>query len=147
MLHLSLTKQVRKGYQPKRTDIQKWLRQSLLYTYKNITLDVSIVNSIISAELNQQYRQKNYSTNVISLEYANTRDEFAMLSGELILCDEVIVKEAGEQNKTVIAHYAHMVVHGMLHLQGLDHQNDAEAEYMEGLESKIMNGLGFPNPY
>ena len=147
MLHLSLTKQVRKIYQPKRVDIQKWLRQSLLYTYKNITLDVSVVNSLVSAELNQQYRQKNYPTNVISLEYGNTRDEFSMLSGELILCDEVIVKEAQEQNKTVIAHYAHMVVHGMLHLQGLDHQNDTEAEYMEGLESKIMNGLGFINPY
>lgn len=147
MLHLSLTKQVRKAYQPKRTDVQKWLRQSLIYTYKNITLDVSIVSSSICAQLNQDYRQKNYPTNVISLEYANTRDEFSMLSGELILCDEVIVKEAQEQNKTVIAHYAHMMVHGMLHLQGLDHQNDAEAEYMEGLESKIMNELGFPNPY
>lgn len=147
MLHLSLTKQVRKVHQPKRVDVQKWLRQSLVYDYKNITLDVSIVSGLVCAQLNQQYRQRNYPTNVISLEYANTRDDFSMLSGELILCDEVIVREAKEQHKEIMAHYAHMIVHGMLHLQGLDHQNDAEAEYMENLESKIMNGLGFSNPY
>lgn len=100
-----------------------------------------------SAQLNYNYRNKNYPTNVISLEYSESRDEYAHLYGELILCDSIIVKEAVEQNKSVAAHYAHMIIHGILHLQGLEHDTDEKAEYMENLETQIMQKLGLTNPY
>ena len=147
MINISLYKAIRRNYQPKRADILQWLRQSLINKYKHIYINISIVNSITSQTLNNQYRQKNTPTNVISLEYADTRDEFAMLSGELILCDEVIVQEAMLQQKSIFEHYAHMIIHGLLHIQGLDHINTQEAEYMENLEVKILQKFDIKNPY
>ncbi len=147
MLHFSLSKQVRCAHQPKRIEIKQWLQHALIYSYKNIYIDISIVNSLKSASLNQEFRSKKGPTNVISLEYSNTRNEFAFLTGELVLCDQVIIAEALQQNKNIMAHYAHMIVHGMLHLQGLDHQDSDTADHMEKLEKKIMHDLGFPNPY
>ena len=147
MLHFSLSKQRRAAHQPKRAEIQKWLRQALIYAYKNIYIDISIVHKSDSARLNNDLRQKNYATNVISLEYSEMRDEYAMLNGELVLCDEVIVAEAVAQNKSIMAHYAHMVVHGMLHLQGLGHQDDVTADHMESIEIEILHNLGYANPY
>ena len=147
MLHFSLSKQRRAAHQPKRAEIQKWLCQALIYTYKNIYIDISIVHKADSARLNNDLRQKNYATNVISLEYSEMRDEYAMLNGELVLCDEVIVEEAMAQNKSIMAHYAHMVVHGMLHLQGLDHQDNETANHMESIEIEILHNLGYANPY
>lgn len=143
MLTFSLTKKVRRIYQPKRQELKRWLMAGLLSNYINIYIDISIVSSIESAELNKRYRKRNSATNVISLEYAEQRDKFAILTGELILCDDVIVREAAEQNKSIIEHYAHMVIHGILHLQGYDHIIEKEALYMEQLEVEILTSLGF----
>lgn len=144
---ISVLKQYKKLHQPKVVEIKSWVRHAILKKYNNVSINIIIVNKEDSQRLNLQYRNKNNSTNVISLEYAETRDSFNILSGELILCDEVIVKEAIEQNKSIIAHYAHMIVHGILHIQGLDHQDENEAKYMESQEIKIMQQLQFPNPY
>ncbi|MBY0379708.1 MAG: rRNA maturation RNase YbeY [Burkholderiales bacterium] len=115
--------------------------------YSQVNIAIIIVNAKRSSEFNRQYRNQSNATNVISLEYSQSREVFKFLYGELILCDEVIVDEAINQNKSIMAHYAHMVIHGVLHLQGLDHQNDIEAIKMENLEVNILNGLGFANPY
>lgn len=132
---------------PRRQHINKWLRLSLQKKYVNVIVSVSIVNQALSQQLNNDYRNINKATNIISLEYAASRDQFNFLSGELILCHDIIVREASLQNKSVIAHYAHMVVHGMLHLQGYDHQVEEDADLMENLEAQILKNLNFINPY
>jgi probable rRNA maturation factor len=112
-----------------------------------VQLSVSIISLDDSQALNLLYREKNKPTNVISLEYPDNREQFNMLTGELFLCDEVIVNEATEQSKSIINHYMHMLVHGLLHLQGYDHILDDEAEIMEALEVQILKQFGIEDPY
>jgi probable rRNA maturation factor len=101
--------------------------------------------------LNRDYRGKDKPTNVLSFpselpaELLSELDEPEL--GDIIICAEVVAAEAAEQGKSLAAHWAHMVVHGMLHLQGYDHIEDADAEKMEALEVEILSGLGFANPY
>ncbi len=147
MLVLSLSKSVRRIYQPKYFHVANWIKQSITNKYNGIYIDCSIVKLDTSRTINAKYRNKDYPTNVISLEYPATRDEFKILSGELILCDDVILEEASQQDKSIFEHYAHLVIHGMLHLQGFDHQKECDAKIMENLEIKIMRNLGFSNPY
>lgn len=97
--------------------------------------------------LNQQYRGKDYATNVLSFP-ADLPPELELPHlGDIVICAEVVEREAREQNKTSEAHWAHMVVHGTLHLLGYDHIDDAEAEIMEALEVDILHALNFANPY
>ena len=147
MINFSLTKHTRSGYQPTKAIIAKLLKKSLINSYKIVSIEISIVDTVTSQKLNQQYRDKNYPTNIITLEYPNTRENFSMLSGELILCDDIISKESKEQNKTIFDHYAHLIIHGMLHLQGLDHILDDEASYMENMEINILSQFAIKNPY
>lgn len=147
MLKFNLIRDKFLPHQPSRVQLAKWLRKSTVFQYSSIVLSVSIVDQNLSQQLNFSYRQQNKPTNVISIEYAETRDTFNLLSGELILCDDIIINEANSQNKPILAHYAHMVVHGMLHLQGFDHDDDQSALEMEKLEAEILIALGFANPY
>jgi probable rRNA maturation factor len=95
-------------------------------------------------QLNRAYRGIDYATNVLSFPYTSG----ARLSGDLVLCLPVVEREAAEQQKSLDAHFAHLIVHGMLHLQGYDHEtgND-DAERMEAIERGILNALGYPDPY
>ena len=147
MIKFSLNKHIRRKYQPKYADFNKLLRKSLVNSYKNVYIDISIVTSKMSKSLNKQYRHRDYPTNVISLEYSDTRKNFAMLTGELILCDDIIVNEANLYKKQIFEHYAHIIIHGLLHLQGFDHIEINQALQMESLETKILNSLGFSAPY
>ena len=119
------------------------------------SLVVRVVNPTEGLQLNQDYRGKAYATNILSfpfeappIELIDTLDiaEFSHL-GDLVICEPVLRKEAQQQNKTLLQHWAHLLVHGVLHLQGFDHISDAEAEIMESLEVKILEKLGFTNPY
>ncbi len=145
IFQVSLTKYVRKPYQPKLNQVKSYIRQSLVKKFNILNIDVVIVSAKVSRELNLKYRDRDYPTNVISLEDRSTREEFNMLQGELILCDEIIVSEALFAN--IEAHYAHMIVHGVLHLQGFDHIQDDDALQMENLEIQILKMMGFSNPY
>lgn len=98
-------------------------------------------------DLNRDYRGKDYATNVLTFVYDDAAIDGMPLMGDLVFCDEVVRREAREQNKPLFAHYAHLVVHGVLHLQGYDHENDADAEVMEALETQIVMNLGYDNPY
>ncbi len=147
MLNFSINRASILYGQPKRSDISRWLKSSLLQKYKNVFLNISIVNKESSKNLNFSYRNKNYPTNVISLEYEDSTINNFLLSGDIILCHEIIVQEAELQNKKIIDHYAHLIVHAILHLQGLDHENDDDAEIMEAEEIKILSKFGIPNPY
>ena len=138
---------------PGRAKLQQWAETALYWSdparrYTNAELTVRIVGEAESQMLNETYRQKSGSTNVLSFPFEPVIPEVnAGLLGDLVICAPVIAREAGEQGKSLDAHWAHMVVHGVLHLQGHDHQNEAEAEQMEALEIEILNTLGYPNPY
>lgn len=105
-------------------------------------LNIRISSTQESQQLNNTYRQKNKPTNVLSFPYP---DEDIL--GDMILCAQVISDEATQQNKTYQAHWLHMVIHGLLHLCGYDHQQEDEALHMESLEIKLLNQLGYTNPY
>ena len=114
-------------------------------------VSVRLVDESESAGLNQRYRQRQGPTNVLSFPAPalppGLPPEASAYLGDIVLCVPVLAREAAEQGKTLAAHYHHMVVHGMLHLQGMDHQTPDEAARMEAIESSILAGLGYPNPY
>jgi probable rRNA maturation factor len=107
-------------------------------------LTVRIVDADEGRSLNDQYRQKDYATNVLTFDYAQS----PVVMADLVLCAPVVAQEAKAQGKTLKAHYTHLLVHGALHAQGWDHeQSTAEAEAMEAQEVLILSRLGLPNPY
>lgn len=112
-------------------------------------MSVRIVGIAESAALNAGYRQRSGPTNVLSFPFETPPGVVldAELLGDLVLCAPLVVREAGEQRKPEAAHWAHLTVHGTLHLLGYDHLDDAEAEAMEALEIRILAALGYPNPY
>lgn len=110
-------------------------------------ITLRVVDETESADLNSRYRGKDSPTNVLSFPFDVPAGVEIDLLGDLVICAEVVRREAEEQGKTLRAHWAQMVIHGMLHLQGYDHQNDQEAEIMESLEVRLLGELGFPDPY
>lgn len=108
---------------------------------------IRIVGSEESQALNHQYRGKDYPTNVLSFPFEAPPGITVPLAGDLVICAPVVENEAREQHKTLEAHWAHMVIHGMLHLQGYDHIEDTDAEVMEALEIRLLAQLGYGNPY
>ncbi|MBL8418103.1 MAG: rRNA maturation RNase YbeY [Dechloromonas sp.] len=125
---------------PLRTDFVRWARAALA---GGGVVTIRLVDADEGQTLNRDYRGKDYATNVLSFPYETT----PRVIGDLVICPNVVAREAGEQNKPLAAHYAHLTVHGMLHLQGLDHDNDDDAQAMEDEERKILAALGFPDPY
>jgi len=123
-----------------RTDFVRWARAALA---GGGVVTIRLVDADEGQALNREYRGKDYATNVLSFPYETT----PRVVGDLVICPSVVAREAGEQNKPLAAHYAHLTVHGMLHLQGWDHDNDDEAQVMEDEERKILAALGFPDPY
>ena len=133
---------------PSRVDFRRWLRAAEPGAAR---ITVRIVDEDEGRELNRDYRGKDYATNVLTFAYDEGEDmplpDGLPLMGDLVLCRQVVEREAAEQGKALDAHYAHLSVHGMLHLQGFDHIEDAEAEEMEAREREILAGLGYPDPY
>jgi probable rRNA maturation factor len=131
---------------PSEEDLSRWAAAALTEP-GDYELVVRIVDEAESAALNNRYRGKPGPTNVLSFPFESPPGlELAHL-GDLVICAPVVEREAREQGKPSEAHWAHMLVHGLLHLQGHDHQAEAEAEAMETLESAILAQLGYPNPY
>ena len=112
-----------------------------------VELSVRIVDEFESQNLNHRYREKNKPANVLSFPSELPPELELPLLGDLVICARVVEREALEQNKKPQAHWAHMLVHGALHLLDYDHIDDDDAEEMEALEAKIITGLGFPHPY
>ncbi|MEZ8304070.1 rRNA maturation RNase YbeY [Vibrio splendidus] len=132
---------------PTEQDIQLWLDKIIPQFQENAELTVRIVDTEESHQLNHDYRGKDKPTNVLSFPFEVPPGMELDLLGDLIICRQVVEKEAEEQNKPLLAHWAHMVVHGSLHLLGYDHIEDDEAEEMESLETEIMQTMGFEDPY
>jgi probable rRNA maturation factor len=125
---------------PSRQRFRSWARAALL-TDAQVTLRV--VGGREARALNRDFRGKDHATNVLTFAYADIEP----LSGDIVLCAPVIARQAREQRKPIEAHYAHLVVHGMLHLQGYDHENKNDARVMETLEAEIVAKLGYADPY
>lgn len=133
---------------PKDDELLKWLKETLEFEQHGDTeLTIRFVDEKESAELNEQYRHKNGSTNILSFPFDAPAEVELNLLGDLIICADVVKKEARQQKKEELAHWAHMVIHGTLHLLGYDHLTDEQASVMEAKEIKILSQLGYTDPY
>jgi len=132
---------------PEPNQIKQWIDGALLPQHDDVELTVRIVDIAESQSLNKQYRNKDKPTNVLSFPFEVPDGIELNLLGDLVICADIVSKEAKAQHKTVQAHWAHMLVHGCLHLLGYDHINNDDAEHMETLEIDILAKLGFNNPY
>ncbi|CAM4308786.1 rRNA maturation RNase YbeY [Vibrio agarivorans] len=132
---------------PTQLQFQQWLEAAITLFHPQAEVTVRIVDEQESHQLNHEYRGKDKPTNVLSFPFETPPGIELDLLGDLIICRQVVEREAQEQNKPLHAHWAHMVVHGSLHLLGYDHIEDDEAEEMESLETEIMQKLGFEDPY
>ncbi|USX15412.1 rRNA maturation RNase YbeY [Oxalobacteraceae bacterium OTU3CAMAD1] len=129
-----------------RAAIRKWIQAAL---FAPAELTIRFVDAEEGRELNKQYRGKDYATNVLTFAYneGEELDEDAPTRADIILCTDVLEKEAAEQKKSVEEHTAHLIVHGVLHAQGYDHEDDEEAAEMEGIETELLAELGYADPY
>ncbi|AXP41643.1 rRNA maturation RNase YbeY [Haemophilus influenzae] len=132
---------------PTEEQIVQWATDAVQPEGNEVEMTVRIVDEAESHELNLTYRGKDRPTNVLSFPFECPDEVELPLLGDLVICRQVVEREAAEQEKPLMAHWAHMVVHGSLHLLGYDHIEDDEAEEMESLETQIMQGLGFADPY
>jgi len=131
---------------PRVAEIRRWA-QAAYRSAADAEVVVRIVGETEGAELNSQYRGRSGPTNVLSFEFEAPPGVDSGLLGDLVICAPVVLREAESQAKPAAAHWAHMVVHGMLHLQGYEHQAPVEAAEMESLETEILAELGFAPPY
>ena len=125
---------------PSRAQVRRWVKAALDV---DAVVTVRFVDAIEGRALNAEFRGKDYATNVLTFVY----DDDDPRAGDIVLCAPVVRKEAHDQGKALAAHYAHLVVHGMLHFQGLDHERKADAAVMEAREVAILARLGVPDPY
>ncbi len=125
---------------PKRHTFRKWVKAAVEMP---CAITIRIVDLEEGLDLNRNFRGKDYATNVLTFVY----DDQEPLMGDIVICAPVIAKEASDQGKSLEEHYAHMTIHGALHLQGYDHEEEEEAEKMETMEKCILERLGYPDPY
>jgi len=125
---------------PTRAQLRRWVKAALR---RDAAMTLRIVDEAEGRELNRAYRGKDYATNVLTFVY----DDSTLLAGDVVICAPVVEREAREQGKDLVAHYAHLAIHAALHLQGYDHENDSDATEMETLEVDVMLKLRYPNPY
>lgn len=131
---------------PPDDELQTWAQAAWLGPDAS-EVTVRIVGADESQTLNHQYRGKDKPTNVLSFPFEAPPGITVALAGDLVICAPVVEAEAREQNKPLASHWTHMVIHGMLHLQGYDHINDEDAEAMESLEIRLLSRFGIGNPY
>ena len=150
MLELELDLQIASdaAQLPSEAQFRTWCALALRQRTANSELTIRLVDEAEGRELNHTWRHKDYATNVLSFP-ADVPDEFLdiPLLGDLVICVPVVEREAVEQGKDLQAHWAHLVIHGCLHLLGYDHILDAEADEMEALERELLAELGHPDPY
>ena len=132
---------------PASTSFRKWVAAALKGRIREADLAIRIVDEREGQALNRHYRGKDYATNVLRFPAELPEGVKLPLLGDLVICAPVVAREAAEQGKPVAAHYAHLTVHGVLHLLGWDHEHDKDAEAMEQLEREVLAELGLPDPY
>ncbi|KIO37564.1 MULTISPECIES: rRNA maturation RNase YbeY [unclassified Shewanella] len=146
-LHLDLQLATQADQVPSQAQFESWVRLALGNVMPEAEMTIRLVDEAESQQLNHTYRGKDKPTNVLSFPFESPPEVELPLLGDLVICVPVVEQEAEIQGKSLEAHWAHMVVHGCLHLLGYDHIIDSEAEEMESLETQLIESLGFPNPY
>ncbi|RYD88553.1 MAG: rRNA maturation RNase YbeY [Sphingobacteriales bacterium] len=132
---------------PQLHEFKTWLQAAIPLEKHQWDITLRVVDELESQTLNRDYRGKDYSTNVLSF-VADVPEELNIpLLGDLVICAPVVAREAQQQGKALNAHWAHLCIHGALHLLGYDHETEEEAQTMEALETKLVMGLGFADPY
>lgn len=149
MHHIFIQFAVDKSQAPKLSLLRKWAKAALTKQIEAAEIAIRIVDVPEMTTLNSTYRHKQGPTNVLSFPFAISEevDIDIPILGDIIICADIVNKEAQEQGKSPEAHWAHMIVHGIFHLLGFDHETEEEANVMESLEIDIMQTLGFTNPY
>jgi len=132
---------------PKPADFLRWVQAALASTGKPAEVSIRIVDAAEGHEMNMRYRHKDYATNVLSFRADLPPGVPIPLLGDLVLCAPVIAREAEQQHKPLAEHYAHLTVHGVLHLVGHDHETVAEARAMEAIEIQVLEKIGISDPY
>ncbi|MBP6383163.1 MAG: rRNA maturation RNase YbeY [Pseudomonadales bacterium] len=132
---------------PGAPSMRRWVRAALDAAHAGAEISVRIVDEPEMRELNARYRHKDYPTNVLSFPAGLPPGVDVPLLGDIVICAPLVKREAAEQHKAPRAHWAHLLVHGTLHLLGHDHERARDAEVMEALERRILAGLKFPDPY
>jgi probable rRNA maturation factor len=135
------------AYIPNTNELSEWIMLAITKEVKSPQLSVNIVDIRNITDLNNRFRSKNKATNVLSFPSKLPKNSPINYLGDLVLCAEVINNEAIEQKKSSISHWAHMTIHGTLHLLGYNHEDKEEAIEMETLEVKLLKELGYANPY
>lgn len=136
---------------PSEKQCYQWIWHALKNYYRRANIALVLLDEAEARAYNRDYREKDYATNVLS--FAHQEGEFSyaeqedVLQGDLIICPQVVEHEAAEQGKSLLHHYAHLIIHGTLHLIGFDHMEDDEAEEMEALETALLVQLGIADPY
>jgi probable rRNA maturation factor len=156
-LELDVTFAARRPWVPRRADFKRWAAATLADSTvrrllprgvsRQARLSVRIVGAARSRTLNLRYRDKDRPTNVLSFSGAGEMPDGSADLGELVICAPIVAREASGQGKSASAHWAHLTVHGVLHLLGLDHEDPGAARNMEAREIQILDRLGFSNPY
>lgn len=142
-LSLAVQYAVKPEHVPGRAEIRRWVRSALR---QDAEVTVRIVDEAEGRQLNRDYRGRDYATNVLTFAY-DAGLPGVPRCGDVVLCAPVVEREAQAQHKSLAAHYAHLIVHGVLHLQGYDHQSEVEARQMEEQEIQILKKLGYADPY
>ena len=132
---------------PTEAELERWAAAALAGQPEDAELTIRIVDEDEIQQLNRDYRGKDYPTNVLSFPFECPPGVELPLLGDVVICAVVVAREADEQDKPLAAHWAHMVIHGCLHLLGYDHIDEDEASEMEGLEIDLLAALGYANPY
>lgn len=130
---------------PTEQDFSRWIFAALCHIKRTAAISLMLCDETAARTYNRDYRGKDYATNVLSFPLSSPQD--TVICGDLLMCPQVVAREAAEQNKDLDAHYAHLTIHGTLHLAGFDHIEDADAHIMESLEIAVLNQLGYKNPY
>jgi len=146
-LEVQVTFAARRPWVPRRGQFEAWARAALSGVSRPSVLEVLVVGTARSRSLNSRYRRKDRPTNVLSFGGAGPSPDGRNYLGELVICAPVVAREALAQGKSRDSHWAHMTVHGVLHLLGFDHEHDAEAAKMTAREIQILDQLGFSDPY
>lgn len=149
MYHIVIQQISDKTLSPKASLLKKWAKLALSQVIEQGELTIRIVDPAEMKTLNATYRHKDYATNVLSFPFSMPEeiDMAIPLLGDIVICADVVNKEAQEQHKTQEAHWAHMIVHGIFHLLGYDHEKEEDAKEMEALEIATLQALNFSNPY
>ena len=127
--------------------IIKWAKLALDKKHKEAEITLRIVDIAEGKELNKEWRKKDSATNVLSFPVGEPIEQVPNLLGDIVICAPIVEQEAKEQEKDIEAHWAHLIIHGILHLQGYDHESDEDANIMETKEIHILKQSGYANPY